>query len=90
MAYSAQAVKCAPQAFDSRARNMSMRFKLRTEISRASRAIDAGDAEQVAAAYEQARPVIDSMAGKVVIRPNKAASHKSRLNKRLKAPKRRL
>lgn len=85
MANTAQAAKRARQAVERRGRNMSMRSKLRTAISSASRAIDSGNAEQAAAAYEQARPVIDSMAGKGIIHPNKAARHKSRLNKRLKA-----
>ena len=85
MANTAQAAKRARQAVERRSRNMSMRSKLRTAISRASRAIDSGDAEKAAAAYEQARPVIDSMTGKGIIHANKAARHKSRLNKRLKA-----
>lgn len=85
MANSAQAAKRARQAVERRARNMSMRSKLRTAISRTVRALDSGDAEQAAAAYQQARPVIDSMAGKGIIHPNKAARHKSRLNKRLKS-----
>jgi len=46
---------------------MSVHSKLRMEISKASRAIDSGDAEQAAAAYEQARPVIGSMTGKGII-----------------------
>ena len=87
MANSAQAAKRARQAVERRARNMSMRSKLRTAISRTVRALDSGDAEQAAAAYEQARPVIDSMARKGIIHPNKAARHKSRLNKRLKSIK---
>ena len=85
MANSPQAAKRARQAVGRRARNMSARSKLRTAISRAVRALDSGDAEQAAAAYREARPVIDSMAGKGIIHPNKAARHKSRLNKRLKA-----
>ncbi len=85
MANSAQAAKRARQAVERRSRNMSARSKLRSAISRASHAIDSGDAEQAAAAYEQARPVIDSMVGKGIIHANKAARHKSRLNKRLQA-----
>ena len=85
MANSRQAAKRARQAVERRARNMSMRSKLRTAISRTVRALNSGDAEQAAAAYQQARPVIDSMAGKGIIHPNKAARHKSRLNKRLKS-----
>ncbi len=85
MAYSAQAAKCGHQAFGRRARNMSMHSKLRTEITRASRPIVIGGAEQAAAACERARPIIDSMAGKGKIHRNTAARHKSSLNKRLKA-----
>ena len=85
MANSAQAAKRARQAVGRRARNMSMRSKLRSAIARTVRAIDSGDAEQAAAAYQDAKPVIDSMTGKGIIHPNKAARHKSRLNKRLKA-----
>ena len=85
MANSAQAAKRARQAVDRRSRNMSMRSKLRTAISRAVRALDSGDAEQATAAYQEAKPVIDSMAGKGIISQNKAARHKHRLNKRLKA-----
>ena len=64
---------------------MSARSKLRTAISRTVRALDSGDAEKAAAAYAEAKPVIDSMAGKGIIHPNKAARHKTRLNKRLKS-----
>lgn len=85
MANSLQAAKRARQAVGRRAANMSARSKLRTAISKAVRALDSGDAEQAATAYREARPVIDSMAGKGIIHPNKAARHKSRLNKHLKA-----
>lgn len=85
MANSAQAAKRARQAVDRRSRNMSMRSKLRSAVAKTVRALDSGDAEQSAAAYQEAKPVIDSMAGKGIIHPNKAARHKSRLNKRLKA-----
>ena len=85
MANSAQAAKRARQAVERRARNMSARSELRTAISRTVRALDSGDAEKAAAAYEQARPVIDSMVGKGIIHANKASRHKSRLNKRLRA-----
>ena len=64
---------------------MLMRSMLHTAICRAARAVDSGNAEKAAAVYQEARPVIDSMADKSIIHPNKAARHKSRLNKRLKA-----
>jgi small subunit ribosomal protein S20 len=37
------------------------------------------------AAYKDAVPVIDSMTNKGIVNKNKAARHKSRLNKRIKA-----
>ncbi len=64
---------------------MSARSKLRSAIGKAVQAIDSGNAEEAAVAYREATPVIDSMAGKGIIRPNKAARHKTRLNKRLKS-----
>ena len=85
MANSPQAAKRARQAVGRRARNMSARSKLRTAISRAAQALDSGNAEQAAAACREASPVIDSMVGKGIIHANKAARHKTRLNKRLKA-----
>jgi len=85
MANSPQAAKRARQAVGRRARNMSARSKLRSAIAKAVQAIDSGNAEEAAAAYREATPVIDSMAGKGIIRPNKAARHKTRLNKRLKS-----
>ncbi|WP_446830288.1 30S ribosomal protein S20 [Candidatus Foliamicus sp.] len=85
MANSAQAAKRARQAVKRRSRNMPMRSKLRSAIAGTVRALDAGDAEKAAAAYRKATPIIDAMVGKGVIHANKAARHKSRLNKRLKA-----
>ncbi len=85
MANSLQAAKRARQATRRRSRNMSLRSKLRSAIGKAMRAIASGEADQAAAACRQATPVIDAMAGKGIIHANKAARHKSRLNKRLKA-----
>ena len=41
-------------------------------------------AEAAQAAYKEAGPVIDSMINKGIVTKNKAARHKSRLNKRVK------
>ena len=41
--------------------------------------------EAAIAAYKEAVPVIDSMVNKGIVNKNKAARHKSRLNKRIKA-----
>ena len=45
------------------------------------------DTEQAAAAYKLAVPEIDVMVGKGLIHPNKGARHKSRLNKAIRALK---
>jgi ribosomal protein S20 len=44
-----------------------------------------GDKDAAASAYKEAVPVIDSMITKGVVNKNKAARHKSRLNKMVKA-----
>jgi len=41
--------------------------------------------DEAAAAYKAAVPVIDSMINKGIVNKNKAARHKSRLNKMVKA-----
>ena len=48
------------------------------------KACEAGDREAAQAAYTAAVPVIDSMVNKGIVNKNKAARHKSRLNKRVK------
>lgn len=58
---------------------------MRTYIKKVLKAIDAGDKEAAVAAYNQAVPIIDRMAGKNLIHRNKAARHKSRLNAHIKA-----
>ncbi|GAB4361648.1 MAG: 30S ribosomal protein S20 [Gammaproteobacteria bacterium] len=85
MANSAQAAKRARQAEKHRRRNASARSMMRTYIKKVLKAIDAGDKEAAVAAYNQAVPIIDRMAGKNLIHRNKAARHKSRLNAHIKA-----
>lgn len=57
----------------------------RTKIKNVVKACDAGDKDAATAAYKDAVPVIDSMINKGIVTKNKAARHKSRLNKRVKA-----
>jgi len=83
LANSAQAKKRARQAVKNRAHNFSMRSRMRTAIKKVVNAIAAGDKEQAQQAYQSAVPVIDSTARKGMIHKNKAARHKSRLNKQL-------
>lgn len=58
---------------------------MRTKIKDVIKACDAGDKDAAALAYKNAVPVIDSMVNKGIVNKNKAARHKSRLNKRVKA-----
>ncbi len=85
MANSPQAAKRARQAEKHRQRNASARSMMRTSIKKVLKAIEAGDKEAAAAAYQAAAPIIDRMAGKNLIHKNKAARHKSRLNASIKA-----
>ena len=78
------AKKRARQSEKTRLRNMSMRSLMRTKIKNVVKACDAGDKNAATAAYTLAVPVIDRMANKGIVKKNKAARHKSRLNKKIK------
>lgn len=64
---------------------MGQRSKVRTHIKAVITACQKGDKDGAVAAYKAAVPVIDSMISKGIINKNKAARHKSRLNKMVKA-----
>ena len=85
MANSPQARKRARQNEKRRAHNASLRSLVRTKIKQVIAAVDTGDADNARAALDSAVPVIDRMANRGVIKKNKAARHKSRLNARVKA-----
>ena len=85
MANSPQASKRARQNDKRRAHNASLRSLVRTKIKQVVAAVDSGKAEDAQAAYDSAVPVIDRMANRGIIKKNKAARHKSRLNARVKA-----
>jgi small subunit ribosomal protein S20 len=79
------AQKRARQAEKSRKHNMGLRSRVRTKIKNVLKACDAGNKEAAVAAYGEALPVIDSMVNKGIVNKNKAARHKSRMNKRIRA-----
>ena len=58
---------------------------VRTKIKQVIAAVDTGNADNARAAFDSAVPVIDRMANRGIIKKNKAARHKSRLNARVKA-----
>lgn len=85
MANSAQAIKRARQAEQNRQLNASQRSRMRTSIKKVLAALKAGDRDAAVQAYTAAVPVIDTAAGKGLIHANKAARHKSRLNRQIRA-----
>ena len=58
---------------------------MRTRIKNVIKAVEKGDKAAAMEAYKSAVPVIDSMINKGIINKSKAARHKSRLNKMIKA-----
>ena len=85
MANTAQSRKRARQNVKRRQLKASQRSMVRTYIKNVVKAIDQKDYEAATEAYKRAVPVIDRIAAKGVIHKNKAARHKSRLNKSIKA-----
>lgn len=79
MANTAQAKKRVRQSEKHRRNNMGLRSAVRTSIKKVVIAIQEGKHAEAEAAYKEALPRIDSMAGKGIIHKNKAARHKSRL-----------
>lgn len=85
MANSPQAKKRARQAETHRQRNAGQRSMMRTYVKNVIKAIEAGDKAAAEAAYKQAVPALDRMAGKGLIHKNKAARHKSRMNQSIRS-----
>ena len=85
MANSPQAKKRARQADKHNKRNAAARSMFRTAIKKVVHAIDAGDKAAAETAYKAATPIIDTTCGKGLIHANKAARHKNRLNKSIRA-----
>ena len=85
MANTKSAEKAARQSTKHRARNDAMTSKLRTAIRKATHAVQSGKQDEAIAALAEATPVIDGMVNKGIIHRNKAARHKSRLTKQVRA-----
>lgn len=84
MANIKSARKRAKQSEKTRLHNMGLRSSMRTKIKNVIKAVEKGDKEAANTAYKDAVPVIDSMINKGIVNKNKAARHKSRLNKMIK------
>ena len=85
MANTKSAEKVARQSAVHRIRNDALTSQLRSAIRKATAALKEGKHDVAAAALAAATPVIDSMVNKGIIHRNKAARHKSRLTKQVKA-----
>ncbi len=84
MANIQSARKRARQNPKRRAHNMALRSRMRTHVKKVLKAIAAGNKAEAEAGYKAAVPEIDKAANKGLIKPNKAARHKSRLNARIR------
>lgn len=85
MANSKQARKRVRQADKRRAHNASRRSMMRTFLKKTLSAIEEGNKTLAEELYVKTTSVLDKIANKGLIHKNKAARHKSRLNKRIKA-----
>lgn len=85
MANSPSARKRARQAEHNRQHNAAQRSYVRTMIKKVVNAVKAGDKEAAEAAYRGAVPAIDRSVSKGIMHANKAARHKSRLNRHIRA-----
>lgn len=85
MANIQSAKKRARQAVKRRAHNVQMRSRLRTAVRKVLLAVRAGDKAGAQASFQAAVPEIDRMVNKGIIRKNRAAQYKSRLNARVRA-----
>ncbi|HEY5566422.1 MAG TPA: 30S ribosomal protein S20 [Gammaproteobacteria bacterium] len=85
MANIQSAKKRARQNIKRRAHNVALRSRMRSALKRVLKALQSGDKEAARASLAAAVPEIDKAASRGLIRKNRAAHYKSRLNARLKA-----
>ncbi|HUY83009.1 MAG TPA: 30S ribosomal protein S20 [Steroidobacteraceae bacterium] len=85
MANTKSAEKAARQSAKHRIRNDAATSQLRTAIRKAVLAVKTGKHDEALAALAAATPLIDGMVNKGIIHRNKAARHKSRLTKQVRA-----
>ena len=85
MANTKSAEKAARQSMVHRVRNDALTSQLRSAIRKATLALKAGNQAEATSALAAATPIIDSMVNKGIIHRNKAARHKSRLTKQVRA-----
>lgn len=79
--------KRARQTIKRNEHNASLRSMVRTYVKKVIAATQTGNYEDAQAAYAAAVPKVDAMANRGIIKKNKAARWKSRLNAKVKALK---
>ncbi len=87
MPNSASAKKRLRQSFVVRDRKRAIKSVVRTRIREVCQAVAEGDAAKADEAFKIAAKQLDRAGAKRVIHPNKAARHKSRLQKLIKSAK---
>ncbi|MFO1455684.1 MAG: 30S ribosomal protein S20 [Steroidobacteraceae bacterium] len=85
MANTKSAEKAARQADKHRARNVTLRSRVRSAIRKVNEAIVAGKKDEAKAGYREAVSLVDALVNKRIVHRNKASRHKSRLAAKLKA-----
>jgi small subunit ribosomal protein S20 len=78
------AKKRARQNVVRRAHNMALRSRLRSALRKVLTAVQAGDKAAAQQVYKAAVPEIDRLVSKGILRKNRAARYKSRLNAKVK------
>jgi len=84
LANSLSARKRVRQSEKSRLLNASQRSHVRTSIKKVLAGIAAGDKNAAESAYKTAVPAIDRSVSQGLMHRNKAARHKSRLNRHIR------
>ncbi len=87
MANTKSAEKAARQADKHRARNVTLRSKVRSAIRKVNETVAAGNKDEARKAYQEASAIVDSLVNKRLVHRNKASRHKSRLSTRVKSIK---
>jgi small subunit ribosomal protein S20 len=85
MANIKSAKKRARQALKRREHNIELRSRFRTAMKKVLKATQGNDKTAAQQLFKAAVPEIDSMVTKGIIKRNRAAQYKSRLNARVKA-----
>lgn len=85
MANIKSAKKRAKQMIRRRDRNVELRSRFRTAVKKTLKAVEEGDKDTAQTLFKAAVPEIDKMVTKGILKKNRAAVYKSRLNARIRA-----